>query len=61
MSELNGVGQSGCPEAQNDQPHCKYSIERGSNTPDFILAEYLKQCLETFDMCIRRREEWYGK
>ncbi len=39
----------------------KHSIEGGSNTPDFILAEYLKQCLETFDMCARRREEWYGR
>jgi len=37
----------------------KHSLEGGSNTPDFILAEYLKQCLETFDMCVRKREEWY--
>ena len=35
----------------------KHSIENGSNTPDFILAEYLKQCLEAFDMCVRRRDE----
>jgi len=40
----------------------KHSMDGGSNTPDFILAEYLKQCLKTFDMCIQRREEWrYGK
>lgn len=39
----------------------RHSTEGGSNTPDFILAEYLKQCLETFDMCVRRREEWYGR
>ena len=38
----------------------KHSIENGSNTPDFILAEYLKQCLITFDMCTRRRDSWYG-
>ena len=38
-----------------------YSIENGSNTPDFILAEYLRGCLENFDMCVRRREEWYGR
>ena len=39
----------------------KHSIENGSNTPDFILAEYLKQCLESFDMCVRRRDEWYSR
>jgi hypothetical protein len=39
----------------------KHSIEGGSNTPDFILAEYLKQCLESFDMCVRRRDKWYGR
>jgi len=39
----------------------RYSIEGGSNTPDFILAEYLKQCFDTFDMCVRKRDEWYGK
>lgn len=39
----------------------KHSIEAGSNTPDFILAEYLKQCLEAFDMCVRRRDEWYSR
>ena len=39
----------------------KHSIEGGSDTPDFILAEYLKQCLDAFDMCVRRREEWYGR
>ena len=38
--------------------HC---IENGSDTPDFILAEYLKGCLDNFDMCVRRREEWYGR
>jgi|LULL01.1.fsa_nt_gb hypothetical protein len=35
----------------------RHSMENGSNTPDFILAEYLRLCLENFDMCVRRREE----
>ncbi len=39
----------------------KYSKENGSNTPDFILAEYLIRCLESSDMLIRGREEWYGR
>lgn len=39
----------------------RHSIEGGSDTPDFILAAYLRQCLEAFDICVRRRDEWYGR
>jgi hypothetical protein len=39
----------------------KYSLESGSNTPDFILAEYLTDCLRIFDKAINKREEWYNK
>jgi hypothetical protein len=39
----------------------KYSIESESNTPDFILAEYLGNCLNTFNTAIQRRETWYGR
>jgi hypothetical protein len=39
----------------------KHSMENGSNTPDFILAEYLAACLEAFDLTSRKREAWYGK
>ena len=35
--------------------------ENGSNTPDFILAEYLTDCLAAFDKASRSREKWYGK
>lgn len=34
-----------------------YSKENGSDTPDFILAEYLIGCL--FDEATRMREDWY--
>lgn len=37
------------------------SKERGSDTPDFILADYLADCLDAFDKAITRRKEWYGK
>lgn len=37
------------------------SAENGSNTPDFILAEYLTDCLAAFDKASRARERWYGK
>lgn len=36
--------------------HCK---ENGSNTPDFILAEYIHDCLKTFERIIVRRDEWH--
>jgi hypothetical protein len=37
------------------------SMENGSNTPDFILADYLADCLEAYDKAIVRREDWYGR
>jgi len=39
----------------------KHCCENGSNTPDFILTEYLVNCLKTFDACSRAREKWFGK
>lgn len=37
------------------------SAENGSNTPDFILAEYLTGCLSAFDRAVNAREKWYGR
>ena len=39
----------------------KYSRENNSDTPDFILAEYLLSCLAAFDAAVSRRTAWYGK
>ena len=39
----------------------KYSLEGGSDTPDFLLADYLVQCLAVFDVTIAHREAWYGR
>lgn len=39
----------------------KYSLEGKSNTPDFILAQYLEDCLDTFDTAIQNRALWYGR
>jgi len=36
------------------------SMENGSNTPDFILAEFLDNCLKAFDIAINRREHTYS-
>lgn len=38
----------------------RHSAENGSNTPDFILAEYLNDCLAAFDRAMRARQGWYG-
>ena len=38
-----------------------HSLEGGSDTPDFILARYLRGCLDNFDLVLRQREEWYGR
>ena len=35
------------------------SAENGSNTPDFILARFLDDCLLAFDAAVQAREEWY--
>ncbi len=39
----------------------RHSRENGSNTPDFILADYLTKCLEAFNFTSNWREEWYGR
>jgi hypothetical protein len=36
------------------------SAENGSNTPDWILAEYLILCLKAFDDATVARDKWYG-
>jgi hypothetical protein len=37
------------------------SAENGSDTPDFILAEYLIDCLAAYDRALVAREKWYGR
>jgi hypothetical protein len=39
----------------------KHSIENESDTPDFILAEYLNECLGAFARVMDKRENWYGR
>jgi hypothetical protein len=38
----------------------RYSKENGSNTPDFILANYLEACLISFDEAVKLRDIYYG-
>lgn len=37
------------------------SKEKGSDTPDFILAAYLDAQLKLFDATVKDRERWYGR
>jgi len=39
----------------------RHSRENGSDTPDFILAEFLADCLAAWDKNLTRREQWYGR
>ena len=38
----------------------RFSMENDSHTPDFILAEYLTDCLAAFDKATNNRSRWYG-
>jgi len=38
-----------------------FSSENGSNTPDFILALYMIECLKAFNNAVNHRETWYGR
>lgn len=37
------------------------SLEQGSNTPDFIIAEYLVHHLQLLNEYTKQRREWYAK
>jgi hypothetical protein len=39
----------------------RHSKENESDTPDWVLAEYLERCLTAFNACINMRERWYGR
>ena len=37
----------------------RHSGENVSNTPDFILAEFLTTCLGALDIAVKERDRWY--
>lgn len=39
----------------------RVSKENDSNTPDFVLADYVDDCLTAFAKASRAREKWYGR
>lgn len=39
----------------------KFSMERDSNSPDFVLGNYLTGALAAFNAAVVEREQWYGR
>lgn len=39
----------------------RYSVENLSDTPDFILAVFMLNCLAAFNEAQRGRQKWYGQ
>lgn len=38
----------------------KYSIENGSDTPDFLIAEFMSNCLIAYQQVVTKRDKWFG-
>ena len=38
----------------------RYSKENESNTPDYILSEYIQRCLLNFTITTKDRDKWWG-
>ena len=49
-------------EFERDLEHLinRHCVENESDTPDFILADYLRRSLDVFNATIRARDKWYG-
>ena len=39
----------------------RHSADNRSNTPDYLLAEFLIGCLDAFNFAVIQRETWYGR
>ena len=39
----------------------RHSLENDSNTPDFVLAHFMMNCLFAFNDAVRQRENYYGR
>jgi hypothetical protein len=38
----------------------KHSRENMSDTPDFLLAEFMMDCLTSYEAVVRKRDAWFG-
>jgi hypothetical protein len=48
-------------EQELEQLINRHSKENDSNTPDYILADYLRRCLDNFNQTVVERETWHGR
>lgn len=39
----------------------KHCLENESDSPDFILAEYILDSLDAYNDAVKKRENWYGR
>ena len=37
----------------------RHSLENESDTPDFILADYIRGCLTIYRVAVRARDKWH--
>lgn len=63
FSDLTGGGEVRVTRLERDLTGLlnAHSVENGSDTPDFLLAEYLLRCLHNWNISIGARERWYGR
>jgi hypothetical protein len=38
----------------------KHSKENGSDTPDYLLADFVGEMIQVFDNAVRLRDKWHG-
>lgn len=38
----------------------RYCIENESDTPDFILSQYMRECLNSYNVATLARDRWYN-
>lgn len=38
----------------------RFSVDNDSDTPDFILAQYICRCLNSWNEAVRARDKWFG-
>lgn len=46
---------------QDEIRHLLNGSEDDSNTPDYVLARYLSDCLESFNRAVNTRERFHGR
>ena len=56
--EINEIKVNGVSYVKKDNISTK--TQDYSDTPDFILAKYLRRCLENFNETLQERDKWSG-